>query len=330
MTKQVRWGILGNANIARKALIPAIKDAKNAELTAIASRSGFAEKAAAELKIEKHYGSYESLLDDPDIDAVYIPLPNALHAEWVKKAAQARKHVLCEKPAALDAAQAAEMIDVCREQGVHFMEAFMYQFHPQHEKVKEIIASGEIGQVRLMRSRFSFKIADPQNIRLDRTLGGGCLYDVGCYCIHSSRNILGAEPKRAYAQAHLDENGVDITTAGMLTFDGGVEALFDCSFETSAQEYYEVIGDQGNIEVYGPYRPDKNPNGKGRIVVNTENGEKKEWFVSGDQYTLQVEHFSECVLNDTAPIYTGEQTVQNMKVIDACYESIRTGEAVDL
>ncbi|HET7578079.1 MAG TPA: Gfo/Idh/MocA family oxidoreductase [Bacillales bacterium] len=331
MAEQVRWGILGNANIARKALVPAIKDAKNAELTGIASRSGRAKEAKEELGFRKSYDSYEALLSDPEIDAVYIPVPNALHAEWTAKAAEAGKHVLCEKPAALTAEEAQQMIEACRKADVLFMEAFMYQFHPQHEKVKSIIASGEIGQVKLMRSRFAFKLADLENVRFDRQLGGGSLYDVGCYCIHSSRYILGAEPIKAYARAHIDPKfEVDLTATGVLTFENGIQALFDCSFETVPGEHYEVIGDKGSIRVQGPYRPDKNEDGKGRIIILDANGETREERVSGDSYTLQVEHFSQCVLDGSEPAYSGEQTLQNMKVIDACYQSIHTGEAVVL
>lgn len=331
MAKTVRWGILGNAGIARKALIPAIKEASHAELTGIASQSGKEREAAEEFGFEKHYDSYEALLEDPGIDAVYIPLPNALHAEWTKKAAAAGKHVLCEKPAALTAEEAKEMIEACETNGVLFMEAFMYQFHPQHDRVKAIIASGEIGQVKLLRSRFSFQLHDGENVRLNPELGGGALYDVGCYCIHSSRYLLNEEPIQAYAQANKDPKyKVDMTTSGLLTFPGAVQALFDCSFETSAQEHYEVIGDKGTIRVQGPFRPDKNSDGKGRIVVTTENGETKEERVAGEAYILQVEHFSRCVLDGTAPKYSGEQTLRNMKVIDACYQSIRTGEAVKL
>ncbi|HEU5139237.1 MAG TPA: Gfo/Idh/MocA family oxidoreductase [Bacillales bacterium] len=333
MVKRVRWGVLGNANIARKALVPAIKAAENAELKGIASRnSDRAAEAAAEQGFEKHYGSYEALLADPEIDAVYIPLPNGLHAEWVKKAAEAGKHVLCEKPAALTADEATGMIEECGRHEVLFMEAFMYQFHPQHDRVKEIIADGEIGDVRVMRSQFSFGMKDPANVRLNRELGGGSLYDVGCYCIHAARHILGEEPSRVYAQAHLDADfdHVDMTTTGMLSFEKDVQLLFDCSFESFPQENYQVIGEKGSIEVVRPFRPDKNEDGKAHIYITSEDGTTREEPIPGDAYTLQVEHFSQCVLDGAEPSYSGVQTIRNMRVIDACYESIRTGEVVEL
>lgn len=331
MSEMIRWGILGNANIARKALIPAIHDAKNAELTAIASGSGRAEEAARQFQIAKAYDSYESLLDDPEIDVVYIPLPNALHAEWVMKAAKAGKHVLCEKPAALTAEETSNMIEVCRKHDVLFMEAFMYQFHPQHVKVKELITSGEIGDVKLMRSHFSFQLNDTKNVRFDNTLGGGCLYDVGCYCIHASRQILGKEPLKAYAQAHRDgQTGVDVTTAGVLSFGNGVQALFDASFEISPQESYEVIGEKGHIEVSAPFRPDKRPDGNGQITLHKDNGEPKGFLVPGDAYTLEVEHLSQCIAEGRQPMNTTEDTINNMKVVDACYKSIDSGQGVQL
>ncbi|HET7268125.1 MAG TPA: Gfo/Idh/MocA family oxidoreductase [Oleiagrimonas sp.] len=328
----VRWGVVGNARIARQALIPAIRKAKNAELTAVASRSAAKAKEAADTYgFRKFHDSYEALLRDPDVDAVYIPLPNGLHAEWTVKAARAGKHVLCEKPAALTAVQAQQMVEACHANDVVFMEAFMYQFHPQHERVRAIVASGEIGEVRLMHSRFAFRLDDPGNVRFDKKLGGGALYDVGCYCIHSSRHILGAEPSAVYARAHADpDSGVDLTTTGMLSFDHGLQASFDCSFETVPGEFFEVIGDKGRIHVQRPYRPDKNEDGQGRIVVTMADGESRVERIAGDSYVLQVEHFSQCVLDHSAPTYFGQATVRNMKVIDACRQSIRSGQAVPL
>lgn len=332
MGERVRFGILGNANIARKALIPAIQTAKNAEVTAIASRSGKAKEAANEMGLHKNYNSYQALLDDPDIDAVYIPLPNHLHAEWTIKTAKAGKHVLCEKPAALTANQVQQMVVACREYGVVFMEAFMYQFHPQHDFVKQLISRGEIGKIKLMYSKFSFYLAQPGgNIRVDKKKGGGCLYDVGSYCIHAARNILGGEPFQVYAQANIDEDtNVDMTTAGVLTMKNGVQALFDSSFEMPLRESYEIVGDKGTIEVKEAFRPDKNTDGAGTVLLKRADGTEEEFQLKGDQYTTQVEHFSQCVMEGHDPLYPGEESVKNMKVIDACYESIETGEAVKL
>lgn len=330
MASTVRWGVLGNAGIARKSVIPALKRASNAELAAIATRSGKASEVAAEYGINKGYGSYEGLLSDPDIDAVYIPLPNGIHAEWVKKAAEAGKHILCEKPAALNADEAAEMIEACRRRGVTFMEAFMYRFHPQHERVKQLIAKGEIGEIAFMRSSFAFRLTDPNNIRFDRDLGGGALYDVGCYCINASRYIIGAEPTEAYARASMSKGGVDLTTAGILSFENGRQATFDCSFETVPRESYEIVGTHGKITVEGPFRPDKNEDGEGHIILETTGGTRREESVKGDAYRMQAEHFSQCVIDGSEPLYPAEETIRNMKVIDACLASIRSGSPAEI
>lgn len=330
MAAQVKWGILGDAGIARKALIPAMKRARNAELAAIATRSGNASEAAAEYGIDKGYESYEALLADKEIDAVYIPLPNGIHAEWVKKAAEAGKHVLCEKPAALNTDEAVKMIEACRRHGVTFMEAFMYRFHPQHARVKDVIAAGEIGEVKFMQSSFAFRLDDPNNIRFDCELGGGALYDVGCYCINATRYILGAEPTEAYARAHMSEGGVDLTTAGVLSFENGVQAAFDCSFETAPRESYEIVGTEGTIKVNGPFRPDKNEDGKGHVIVQRSEGNRREESVEGDAYRAQVEHFSKCVIDESETLYPAEETLRNMKVIDACLASIRSGKPEEI
>ncbi|MCS0542599.1 Gfo/Idh/MocA family oxidoreductase, partial [Aeromonas veronii] len=187
MTK-VRFGVLSTAKIARNTLIPAMERAHYAEVVAVASESGKAKDFAAELGIPKHYESYTDLLNDPEIDAVYIPLPNQLHKQWAIEAAKHGKHVLCEKPAALTSQDVEEMAAAFKENNVIFMEAFMYQFHPQHNRVKEIIAAGEIGDVKLIRSTFSFlHDLNSGSIKMQKDLGGGVLYDVGCYCIHASR-----------------------------------------------------------------------------------------------------------------------------------------------
>lgn len=320
MTK-IRWGILSTANIAKKALIPAMQRAENAEVVAIASGSGKAQEVADSLHIEKAYESYDALLDDPNVDAVYIPLPNHLHKEWVKKAAEKGKHVLCEKPAALNAEDTAELVEACRQTNVKFMEAFMYQFHPQHNRVKEIIASGEIGEVQLVRASFSFYMGNPEgNIRMDSTKGGGSIYDIGCYCIHSIRNVLGDEPEDIYVETEIDPDyQVDHSAYGIFKMKSGVRATFDCSFNIPMRSFYEVAGTKGVIKVPRAYRPDIHGD-EGLVIVDKGNEIREEKIV-GDQYKLEVEHISQAILDDTEPTYTGEDTIQNMKVIEACYQS---------
>ncbi|MFC3885475.1 Gfo/Idh/MocA family protein [Bacillus songklensis] len=321
--EKVRWGILSTANIAQTMVIPAIHRSKNAEVIGIASRSIKAKEVASQLNIPKSYDTYEALLQDPDIDAVYIPLPNHLHKKWVIEAANHGKHVLCEKPAALNAEETIEMIKVCREKNVKFMEAFMYQFHPQHKRVREIIASGEIGEVKLMRSSFSFYLDQrEENIRMNKEMGGGSIYDIGCYCIHAIRNVLGSEPSKIEVYGEIDPlYGVDMSAIAYLKLKNGVNAIFDCSFDMVLRQQYEIVGTEGQIFVPRSFRPDLN-GGEGVIIVQRETEERTE-KIPGDIYVLEVEHFSEIILEDGQPFYSAENVIQNMRVIDACYQSIK-------
>ncbi|WP_113927278.1 Gfo/Idh/MocA family oxidoreductase [Bacillus sp. P14.5] len=330
----VKWGILSTANIAKKAMIPALKNCENAEITAIASNSGKAEETANEYSIPKAYQSYEELLEDPDIQAVYIPLPNTMHKEWVMNAAEKGKHVLCEKPAALNVEDAEAMAEACRLNNVLFMEAFMYQFHPQHKRVRELIAEGVIGEVRHMRSAFTFKFdfeKNKQNIRLDKNLGGGSIWDVGCYCIHSTRYILGQEPKEVYVNASIHEGfGVDTKAAGILSFENGMTASFECSFEQPMRDFYEISGTKGTIKVPFAYRSDRFVDGEVSIVILDEKGEEKKEVLKGNQYEIQAAHFGHCILNGEKPVYSSEDTIRNIKAIQACYESLKLNSPVRL
>lgn len=321
--EKVRWGVLSTATIGRTQVIPAIFRAENAEMAAISSRGDRVYAAARELGIPKAYESYEALLDDPDIDAVYIPLPNHLHKEWVIKAAEKGKHVLCEKPAALSAEEAKEMIEACKEHGVKFMEAFMYQLHPQHARVKEIIASGEIGEVKLIKSSHSFYLNDREaDIRMDKAMGGGSIYDVGSYCIQVIRHLTESEPVKVQAIAELDETtGIDLTSTVYMKMENGVKAMFDCSFDMINRNEYEVIGTKGKIKVPFAFRPDIN-GGIGKVIVQT-NGVSREEKIYGDIYRMEIEQFSRAILEGAEPIITAESTLKNMEVLDKCYGSIQ-------
>ncbi|GAX91687.1 Gfo/Idh/MocA family protein [Effusibacillus lacus] len=326
MSRKVRWGVLSTANIACEQLIPAIHRAVNAEVVAIASGSGQAQSAAERLEIPKFYDSYQSLLDDSEIDAVYIPLPNHLHREWTSQAARAKKHVLCEKPAALNTREVREILDECGKSNVLFMEAFMYRFHPQHQKVKDLIQDGVIGGVKLMRASFSFFMENREgNIRLASEMGGGAVYDIGCYCINSIRYILGREPVSVRAFGEI-ENGVDTDARAILNFANGIHAIFDCSFNMAMRNEYEVVGTKGTIRVPQAFRPDIH-GGRGIIEIHQELA-KKEIAIVANQYQQEVEHFSNCVLSGQQPEYSGENTLKNMKVIDAVLQAIKTGEEV--
>ena len=249
---KVQWGILSTANIAQKELIPAFQRAVNAEVAAIATGTNItkAKQIADTFHIEKVYDSYEKLLDDPEIDAVYIPLPNHLHKEWVMKAAEAGKHILCEKPAALNADEALTMYRTCQKHQIIFMEAFMYYFHPQHERVKEIVESGETGDVKYMRAGFSFYLDQKEgNIRMSHEKGGGSIYDIGCYAIHSIRNVLCAEPETVHAHAIKDAAfNVDTDVLAYMTFRDGIRASFDISFQLDKRSEYVVYGTEGTIK----------------------------------------------------------------------------------
>jgi len=328
--RKIRWGVLSTAKIALTQVIPAMFRAGNAEVVAISSRGDKVHAIATALNIPKAYESYEELLNDPEVDAVYIPLPNHLHKEWVYKAAMQGKHILCEKPATLTAIEAAEMVEICRKQNVKFMEGFMYQLHPQHERVKEIIASGEIGDVTLLKSSHSFNLENRDNdIRMEKDMGGGSLYDVGCYSIQVIRHISGVEPVEVHAFAEIDpESGVDITTYGYLKLDNGLTAIFDCSFNMTERNEYEIVGTKGTIKVPLAFRPDTN-GGIGSIIVH-KRGMTREEKVSGDIYRLEIEHFSAAIINNTSPVITGQSTINNIRVIEACYQSIKTGKAVEV
>jgi predicted dehydrogenase len=331
MTKLVRFGILSTAQIAQDHLIPAIKEAENAVVTAIASNNKRVYEIAETFGIEKIYSTYEALLDDPNIDAVYIPLPNGLHREWVEKAARKGKHVLCEKPAALTVKEAKEMIEICKEYGVVFLEAIMYQFHPQHQRVKEIIASGEIGEVKSMRASFSFFLHGLENdIRKSPALGGGSLYDVGCYCLHSIGNILDATPEEVFASAQLHPKyKVDMSVQGIVKLNNGLTAIFDASMEQVLRHQYEVIGTKGKIEVPRAYLPNLF-NGEGLVIVSKENRASREEKIVGQQYVLQVEAFSKWVLDGDSSNDFVQKTVQNMQAIEMCLQSIERNSYVKI
>ncbi|WP_027964127.1 Gfo/Idh/MocA family protein [Halalkalibacillus halophilus] len=327
---RINFGILSTANIAQKALIPAMQRAENVELTAIASGSGKASEVANVFNIEKSYDQYEELLDDSEVEAVYIPLPNHLHKEWVIKSAEAGKHILCEKPAGLNAAEIDEMKEACGRHGVVFMEAFMYQFHSQHQRVKELISSGEIGEVKLMRASFSFPLANPEgNIRVDQAKGGGCVYDVGSYCLHTFRNILEDTADSVWVRGNVDQSfQVETSATGMIQMNSGVEALFDCGFHTQLRHEYEVIGSEGTIRVPRAYRPDAF-GGEGIVQIEKDNSIQTERYQS-DQYMEQVDHFAD-VISNGGEIRNGfNQTRENMEFIDACYESLNRGTTVKL
>jgi len=322
--KTVRWGVISTANIGRYAVNPAIQASANGELNAVASRDKDNARAfAGEWDIPVAYGSYDDLLADTDIDAVYIPLPNSLHREWSIKAMEAGKHVLCEKPLALNKAECLEMQAASDANGVTLMEAFMYRFHPRTERVLRMIEDGVVGELRMIQSAFTFRVKSRDNIRLDPALGGGALMDVGCYCVNVSRTAAGGEPVEVQALATQSASGVDEMLAGSMRFENDVIASFQCGLNTRRREAYEIGGTDAYLNVADAFLP-----GKGDVVIEEyrDDNEPVVHTVDGvDEYLLMVEHFADCVYNGTRPRYSAGEAAKNMQVIEALYASVRAG-----
>lgn len=320
----MEFGILSTAKIGREDVIPAIQASEHT-VGAISSRDeSRARSVADDLGIERAYGSYEALLADDDIDAVYNPLPNGLHAEWTRAAADHGLHVLCEKPITADADEAAALFDYCDEQGVTVMEAFMYHFHPRTERAREI-ASDVLGEVRHVEATFTFGMGDrSDDIRLDPDLAGGALMDVGCYAVSATRNLLG-EPDRVFAHAADSyDAGVDSQLSGLLTYPDGVTAQITGGFDTPLTQEYRVLADDGWLRV--PDAFDVAPDQNLEITYAVDGEEHTENFGGVDQYRLQVEEFAAAIEQGTTPPVDRTESLNNMAVIDALYESAETGQ----
>jgi predicted dehydrogenase len=330
MNKKVAWGVLGVANIAVKKVLPAMQQGEWCQIAAIASRDlKRAEQAAQELGINKAFGSYEELLADPEIEAVYNPLPNHLHVPWSIKAAEAGKHVLCEKPISLTTPEAITLLKARDRTGMKIEEAFMVRTHPQWRKVIELIRTGKIGVVRSVMGYFSYFNRDPKNIRNIREYGGGALMDIGCYLIYTSRLIFGEEPTRVVANIERDPAmGTDILTSGILHFPSG-QSVFTCSTQVAPYQRVQIIGTQGRIEVEIPFNapPDK----PCRIFrdegadLSGRSAEVLEFDVC-NQYTIQGDSFSRSIREGTELAVSLEGSVRNMAVIDAVFRSAESGK----
>jgi predicted dehydrogenase len=330
--KKLRIGVLSTAKIGLKKVIPGMQQGRLTEVTAIASRSlESAQKAAAELKIPKSYGSYEELLADPEIDAVYIPLPNDLHVEWTTKAARAGKHILCEKPIALNAQQAETLIPVQRETGVKIAEAFMVKLHPEWLRTHELIAQGRIGELRLVTGTFSYFNDDPNNIRNKPENGGGALMDIGCYQVFAARQLFATEPTRVLALIDRDPNThIDRLTSFLLEFPTG-HANFTCSTQLIPYQRVQALGTKGRIELEIPVNipADRNV----RLFLD-EHGDlfgksiMTELFPPDpggiDAYTLQGDAFAQAIFDNTEVPVPLTAAIQNMKVIDALIRSAQS------
>ncbi|HWR11268.1 MAG TPA: Gfo/Idh/MocA family oxidoreductase [Rectinemataceae bacterium] len=320
----IRWGVLSVSNHYRLRVNEQLRDSSLSRVVGIASRD--AEKATQEarkLGIPKSYGSYEALLADPEIDAVYIPLPNHLHAEWVRAAADAGKHVLCEKPFAMDAREAEEAIGYARSKGLLVMEAFMYRFHPQWARAKQIATSGELGKIVFVQGQFTFNNKDPKNIRNMRESGGGAFMDIGCYAVSSARFMLGAEPRRALALVVRDEQmGVDSLSSGLLDF-GSAHAQFSVSMQAFPVQRVDVVGTSGSLSMQIPFN--MYPDVPAELKVTTSIGARTVLCGPASQYRLMFDAYSECLLAGKPEPTPAEDAIANMKTLDALYRSEASG-----
>ena len=330
MSKKLRWGVLSTANIALKKVIPAMQQGQHTSIAAIASRDlAKAQMAAKTFDIPNAYGSYEELLAAPEIDAIYNPLPNQFHVPWTIKAAEAGKHVLCEKPIGLTATETRSLLAVRARTGVKIGEAFMVNCHPQWLRLRELLNAGRIGQLRSITGFFSYFNIDPKNIRNQADAGGGALMDIGCYLIHASRYAFAAEPTRVVALIDRDpEMRTDRLTSAILDFPGG-HSILTCSTQLIPYQRIHFLGTRGRIEIEIPVNTP--PDRPTRIFIDSSGdlyggGVTTETFPVCDQYTLQGDAFSKAVLEDTEVPVPIEDAIGNMAIIDAIFKSAHSGQ----
>ena len=336
MTDRIRWGILGNATIARKCVIGAIQKSRNGLVHALGTRSpADAAEVVAKNGIGNVYDGYDELLADSAVDAVYVPLPNHMHLPWTLKALSAGKHVLCEKPLACNVAEACEMAARAKETGLLLMEAFMYRFHPRSRHIKQKIDRGVIGKLRLVRSAFCYRMNDDilqsgGNARLKPDMGGGALLDVGCYSVSVARWFMGSEPTAVQAQAVYHPAGVDMHLVGMLRFEEKKLAVLEASFISALQQTFSVVGSDGAIDLphdaFIPWEKDA------AYTLRKKDDEVGDEHVvqAADEYQLMVEHFSDAVLGRTELRHMPDDSIANMRVLDALAEAAKTGNTVNL
>lgn len=327
MAKSIlRWGLLGTGRINRALIAPLRLSPRN-RLAAVASRDADRAHAyAAEWEIPRWFGSYEALLADPEIDVVYISLPNSLHAEWTIKAAQAGKHVLCEKPLAVTVAEVDAVAAAASRAGVVVAEAFMYRHHPQTLKVQELIAGGAIGQLRLVRGGFTFPLTRPGDVRLDPALGGGSIWDVGCYPISYARTVVGAAPVEVFGWQETGPTGVDLTFVGQLRFPGDVYAQVDSSFCSALRMVMEFSGDAGRINLTNAFKPDA----EGRTYLRRGDTLEAFTFPAQELYGGEVEDMADAILLGQPPRISLADSRENVATILALLRSAREGRPVGL
>lgn len=314
--KKLKFGVLSTAKIGREHVIPAIQKSQNCTVSAIASRSRErAGEVAKSLGINQSYGSYEELLADDVIDAVYIPLPNHLHVEWSIKALEAGKHVLCEKPIGLNADDARKLKRASQKiPHVKVMEAFMYRHHPRWKRLIEILRLGTIGEIKAVHSFFAYYNEDPENYRNKPEMGGGALMDVGCYSISAARLIFGSEPDVVKGHSHIDPGfKTDQLTSGLMSFGSGT-SVFSCSTQSHADQYLKIYGTKGKIELERPFNPDESSQTSIKIVKGDK--ESEETFEACNQFSIQADNFAAYVWGKTEAPIPLDDSIANMEAID--------------
>ena len=320
----VNWGFLSTARINRLVLAGA-RESERVDVVAVASRDRErAEAYARENQIERAHASYEALLADPEVEAVYISLPNSLHVEWSIRALQAGKHVLCEKPLSQRPAEVEEAFDAAEQAGLVLMEAFMYRHNPQTARLQELVGSGAIGTLQLVRAAFSFPLADAANVRLNAALDGGSLMDVGCYCVSGAR-LLAGEPERVYGEQVVGESGVDVLFSGTMRFHGGVIAQLDCGLRMPNRDELEAVGDAGSVFLDDPWHC-RTP----VLRLRREGGDEEIAVEAADSYRLELENVSDAIRGDAAPLLGREDAVAQARAIEALYRSAEEGRPVTL
>lgn len=324
--KVLNWGLLSTARINR-AVIKPLRASKRNQLLAVASRTQeSADNYAREWSIPRTHGSYNALLADPDIDVIYNPLPNHLHAEWTIKAVQAGKHVLCEKPLALSVQEVDAIRDAARKHGRIVMEGFMYRHHPQTLKVQELVKSGSLGTLKLIRGSFSFLLTREGDVRLNPAMGGGSIWDIGCYPISYARMVVSTNPLEVFGWQVTGPTGIDESFAGQLRFANDVLAQFDSSFVVPFHTFMEIVGSEGTLNIPRPFRPETDEN------IYLTRGDKTETIkVPGQElYTGEVENMADAILLGQEPRVSLEDSRANVAVISSLLESARTGKPIKL
>jgi xylose dehydrogenase (NAD/NADP) len=328
VTKKLNWGLLSTANINRS-LIPPLLASPRSRLVAVGSRDqSKGEAYARQWNIPRAYGSYEALLADPQIDAIYISLPNGLHAEWTIRAVEAGKHVLCEKPLAISLAELDAVMAAAKKHGKIVAEAFMYRHHPLTMKVKELVAGGAIGELRLVRGAFTFPIGDhPENVRLIPGLSGGSVWDVGCYPVSYTRTVVGHEPQEVFGWQVTGASGVDETFTGQMRFPGGILAQFDCGFRAEYRTHMEFVGSQGTIDIPAPFKPD--PVGK---IILRHDDEVQTLRVRGPKllYMGEVDDMADAVLLGKKQRVSLADSRANVATLLALLRSAKEGKPIKM